>query len=227
MNTSMMKSPVATEQFKAAGNELLELLQREGISNHLPLTRDASLPHFSKLDSETQKQTLMRIEMMVSLCKQTMASGASIASPSAILETFFQNTGLSSIEGLFENVQEDDSIELFDTTHQLVFANLRVFQVVSYPLEELFCRPWTDLLGRDRPEINESLLKLGNEMLTGKRTKLTSTAVSPDHVCHEKDSPLMKVFEVIPNFFAPVYHGGAIAGYLCSNNLKLVPGKAT
>jgi PAS domain-containing protein len=204
-------------RFRHVGNELLELLEAEGVTSKLRLARDESLPYLNALPEDAQKAVLIRLEMMLSLCKQTMANGASISSPSAVLETFFQNIGLSSIEGLFENVQEEDAIEFWDTNHQLVFANLRIFAIVGYPLEEIFCRPWTDLLARELPEIDAKLLSLGNEMLTGKKTKLTSTAVIPDHVCYEKDSPLRQSYKLMPNFFAPV-----IAGYICCNRIEVI-----
>jgi PAS domain-containing protein len=222
MNTMESKISPASERFRKVTLELHALLISHEVVEKLQPFRDDSLPYFSTLSTEAQTQTIGRIEMMLNLCKQTVASGTSIASPSAILETFFKNTGLSSIDGLFENVQEEDSIELFDTNHQLVFANLRIFQLISYPLEDVFCRPWTDLLDRENAIVTESLLKLGNEMLSGKRTKLTSTAVIPDHVCREKDSPGMVGFKIVPNFFAPVYHGGVIAGFLCSNHVALI-----
>lgn len=220
MTTNHLESQTEAElitSFKAAGEKLIALMKDEEFKTKLTL--DDSFPLFRALPLAQKTLAVSRLETMLDLCQKTLARGLTLSNPSALLETFFDQYGLSSVQGLFENLQDDDSVEVYDTTHQLVFANLIAFRAVSFTLEDVYCRPWTDMLSRDTRGVHEALMKVGQEILAGTKNALTSTAFIPDHVCREMNSPEMRSFIVFPNFFAPLYRGRDIAGYVCVNKL--------
>lgn len=205
------------DAFRASGTALVVLLAKENFETRL--SREPTLPVFSALPFDQKILALARLETMLDLCRETLARKQTLGSSTALLETFFDRYSLNSVDGLFENIQEDDSAEVYDTNHQLIFANLSAFRLVSFTLEDVYCRPWTELLTRDTRGVHESLMKVGTEIIEGKRTALTSTAFIPDHVSREINSPENRSVIVFPNFFAPLYQQGTIAGYVCVNKL--------
>jgi hypothetical protein len=216
-NPHPVDPPASNDRFRVALESLAALMSAEGC---VALAASApELPYFQRLDDAGQALALRRVETMNAVCVNTLQRGHRIFDNAALTMSFLSHAGLTSVDSLFETLHEDDGVEIFNTDHLSEFISANTLRVVSYSLEELYCRQWTELLARDVRGVHDALLQLSLEMLDGKHQGLVPTNYIPDHVCREVDSSEMRSIIMFPHFFAPIYRDGKVAGYLCANKL--------
>ena len=221
MNSRSKRTPIEEAdqggRFQAAAEQLSDLMNSGSLVTSPYASAD--LPYFCGLDDIGRDHALERIETMVTVCLDSLAKGAKITDNAALVECFLKYRDYTSVDSLFELLEEDDSVEVYNTSHRVLFTSVGTLSAVSYTLEELYCRKWTELLSRDVMGVHESLFKLAEEVLAGKHHDIISTQYIPDHVCREPKSVEKRSFIIFPRFFAPIYQMGKIAGYLCANKL--------
>jgi hypothetical protein len=207
----------AVERFVASTRRLANFLNKDGIPS-VPFA-DPSVPVFSALSDIEKRHALWRVKSMNSLCEQVQGKGDYVNRCAITTRAFLEQSGFTSSPDLFQQFEEDDCVDIFNSSHQLIFASLRTFGLVSFTLETFFSRPWMELLSRDHYGVHEKLYQLSIDILAGKHTNTVSTTFVTDHICREINSIEKRSFIVFPRFFAPVFEGDQVVGYLCTNKI--------
>ncbi len=207
----------AVERFVASTRRLAKILNNDGIPS-IPFT-EPSVPLFTALSDIEKRHALWRIKFMIELCEKVQGKGDYVNRSAITTQAFLEQSGFTSSPDLIEQLEEDDNVDIFNSSHQLIFASLRTFGLVSFTLEQFFSRPWMDLLSRDHYGVHEKLYQLTQDILAGKHINTVSTTFVTDHICRELTSLEKRSFIVFPRFFAPVFEGDQVVGYLCTNKI--------
>ena len=205
------------ERFLELAHRLATLAAADGIK--IVASRGQDLPYFSNLPSEAKPRVIGLLDTSVNVCERVQNHGVSLRSPKSLTWAFIKQINCTLSASLLENVKETDFIDCYDLNHEMMFANLRFFELMSYSLEDFYCRPWMDLFVRDRDEVHAQLFKMSEAMVQGKQTDIVSTDFIGTYRCYETDSQGMHRFLVGPRFFAPLRKDGGRAGYLCVNSI--------
>lgn len=114
---------------------------------------------------------------------------------------------------VFALLEENDVVEVYNGQSIQVFRTFNLFRYLSYTLEELMCFEWFRLFERD-DEITRSMLKVGDDILSGKVMR-THFPNFPSHYVTEKFSATRMRTLVQHRFISPLSDGGGgIAGFL-------------
>lgn len=183
---------------------------------------DEKLPYFSALCEGDQNHVLWQLEVLEKICLELQTQGSNIRSAKALTWAFLKHMRYTVPSDLLGHLQETDFVDAYNKNHQMIFACIRFFQVLSYSLEDFYCRPWMTLFSRDRASVHDMLFKLSDEMLNGVHRGIVMTDYIPTHVNSEINSPKKLRGVVRPRLFSPIYDHGEIAGYLCVNQAALL-----
>ena len=157
------------QRFLEAADTIVELAAEDGFTVRPYLDRE--LPVFSSLAPAEAGYALTRIETMVGVCKFARARGERLQDSRAMLACYLEVSGSTTEPGVLDQIEDDHTLEIYSTDHKLVFAALKSLDVTSYSLEEIYCRPWTELLSRDVPGISEALYQVAITFVA-KRSRL-------------------------------------------------------
>ena len=117
-------------------------------------------------------------------------------------------TGIVLPAGVFENLSSHDSIEMWTTDLQFVFAMGPLMKRVTYTLEELTESPWQELFSRADDQ-TQLILKGFEKALISQETQLNITDWHPviETKSHGKSSVLVKVRQISPFSSRKGFHG--------------------
>lgn len=178
-----------------------------------------SAPLFSRLNEEVQLLIIKQLEITIMVCEDVHTRGERLRDPGRFAWAFFKHLALTPPSDLGNRIHHGCLFEVYNTHHQLLFASLEFFEVCSYSLEDLYCRPWMDLFVRENQEIGQTVLKLVEDMVEGEYLVTTDLNHLPAHVVRESSAPDLRWVEIQPRFFSPVFAQGRVAGYLCANEI--------
>ncbi len=106
---------------------------------------------------------------------------------------------------MFEKIKENHIIEIYDRENIQIFRNFNFFDVVSYTLEDVLCRPWTELFIRENPEHSASILNAVEKFYSAEEVNVTSLEHVGTQRLSEQDSPFNLKVDLIVNYVAPIY----------------------
>lgn len=148
MTAKTLEQPESSAQlaqkFRLATQRFAELALVESVT--VTPFRDASLPHFSKLNYKKQLSVLGYLNQQLSLFEVAAEEGLSLRSTQAVWRALHK-MGLTPTSDIFDKIEEGDTLEVYQSDGTSFFKNLRFFEFISMSLEELYCLHWLDLLG--------------------------------------------------------------------------------
>lgn len=190
---------------------------------------DPSLPHFSALTEAGRTHALWRLETLESICERLQRRGQSICKSRALIWAFFGHMKLRPPQELNEIAGDEfEVIDVYNDAHQLIFANLSFFRVVSYSLEDLYCRPWMSLFKRDNYEIENELLKYARAFSRNELREVVILDHMTPHIVHEADSVGMVTAMVTSKVIAPVFGSSKrVEAYMAIHQVKRISGSSS
>lgn len=214
---SMERAEYRMNEFKFILEALSSMLAGEGI-DRLPYP-DARLVYYSAMPSEQQISVLSAIKSYYGACQDCKAEGASLRDAPVLLWKMFRRLGVTPASDLFSYITNESVIEIYNDKSTQVFRNLCFFEVCSYTLEELFCRPWWELYQRDN-SITQRLFAAAVNILRGEDRQTTPAHV-PVHTLEEVCSPLRFRMDAHHEYLSPLSEDGKIVGYCVLSTVRL------
>lgn len=155
-------------------------------------------PIFSTLPQAQRQLILADLESYVSVCQGCLQMGGKLSDSKALLWSMMRHFGLKPSSDLFSYVTDDQLIEIYNMDHVQIFRNFKFFELVSYTLEDLFCRPRFELFHRPDPQITEMI---GSALTaTLQAPNQVHQLAIPQHEVHELDSVFMCQFSMKINY---------------------------
>jgi len=180
-----------SEHLKQSFRELALVLSSMGASINVPIRPYvlSSLPHFGALSLSEQQNAVMKLAQYVSICQDVIASGGSLKSSRTFVWRAFRAFGWKPSSKLFESMDEDHIVEVYDFNNVQLFRNMKFFEYCSYTLEDIFTRPWMNLFVRENPEQTEELVKCMTDLAASKSHETIFPSIATQKI-YEVDSEL-------------------------------------
>jgi hypothetical protein len=193
--------------FKALTEEFCGQANREGlnISPH----RQETWEKFGQLTLSKQREKHDQFLRYYQICSSGLESGLSLLSGNPLLKRMLLQSGLTSCDGLWHQLREEDVIEVYTADFTQLYRNMKFLEVCSYPIADLYVNEWVDLYRRPQT-ITTTLVQSIQDMLRSQPAASVLCSV-PDHFLEEKFSPERRKFYVRQKIFSPLLDSRGVA----------------
>lgn len=204
-------------EFKTQVARLSAVMAQDGIyvRPFLP-----GLPYFSRLSFEAQHLALKAVEFYIDLCSEHISAGEKLTDSLSFTWRALRKLGLRPHSDLFNHIQEDDMIEIYNRDSRQLYRNFRYYDFCSYSFEELYSLEWWNLFDRDQ-KITDALLQEGIKVFSGEVAGYCLSA-TPKHIVRELISVDRLANAYQAKIIAPLYEGNNIEALLVTLSAESV-----
>jgi len=180
-----------------------------------PVTQD-SLKKWALLDPEKQNLSFQKLKILNQELIDIFRSRVDYRKTSDHLDWFLGKYSLEVDQEFKNTIDNDDIIEVYNSSFEQTFRNFRLLEVSDYDILELNTYDWPELFQRSE-RVNGLLFDLANRTLNGDLG--FSEIEAPSHLMKETLSSSQKTVKVKHRFGCPVYFEGEVAGFACSQKV--------
>ncbi len=203
--------------------KLQKVLGKEGLFI-IPF-EEPGLPFYSSLSKDQREAIIEQMKTLLEIAKDLQAHDLKVTEPANLIRTFFKKFNLHAPAWVVDSITKHDIVDVWNLDSRLVIASFNFFNICTYSLEELFCRPWAELFSRDN-DIHIQLYQLSRSLLNGEITQPVDTTYIPQHKVRETYAKEGVYAILQPRIFSPVYAGSHLFGFMSINRIiKLEPEK--
>lgn len=182
-----------------------------------------SLPYFSAHSEIGKSAILANLRLFNQVCENVVASGESVLDSRVMLWHVLRLLDFIFPSDLFDYITSDHLVEVYDFNNIQIFRNLKFFDMTSYCLEELLCRPWIELFSREDQsqiaKITEILSKMYSKEITG---VISLKEIGLNRII-ETDSPFHIRADILIHFSAPILNKAKqVVGYIAIESAELL-----
>lgn len=199
-----------TNQFRSLSENLCRILEQEGL-----LVRpyhSSSLPYFQTLTLSEQQQALELLENYCAVCEEARRDRSSILMGREVVNKALQYFGLEVDPKVFDYLEPLCVYEFYSVKQTQFFRTANFFEFNSYTIEDIYCRSWMSLYGRDE-DLTGEIFKFANQILSGETKEVIYPAL-PEHFVIERASLEKLKTQVKFECFAPLIRDGQTVGIL-------------
>jgi hypothetical protein len=192
-----------SEEFVSLAQKLADLFIAEGY----PLIpfNNSNVPYFRLLDSSTKALVINNLKFYLELCEEQVRENYSLNDSKTLLWKMIKKMKLVPSSDMLNHVKDGHVIEVYDRNNIQLFRNAEFLNICSYTIEDVYCRPWTDLYERDVFTIQQIGLAIG-ELFSGKQ-KGTFKPRIPTHSLIEKESAFQHRIVIDVDALSPLFDG--------------------
>lgn len=185
-----------------------------------PYSFERKASGFLALSPERHETILKNLRICVEATEYALSQPGK--SGGVFLWRALKSFGLQPPEDLFEKLEEDSCIEVYDQNGIWIYGNIQFYGITSYSLADLYEFPWHALWHRG--ELDQARISaLGARLLSG-QIKGSLLSPLPPHVVKEQsripgvEAELGMEMGLCPLLVAPLYERGTqeVAGFLHS-----------
>lgn len=181
------------------------------------------LPYFNPLSEIGKSAVLVNLRLFNQVCEQVVASGESVRDSRVMLWHVLKMLDFIFPSDLFDHITSDHLVEVYDFNNIQIFRNLKFFDMTSYCLEELLCRPWIDLFLREDHSQIAKITEILMKMYSGEITGVISLKEIGFNRIVETDSPFRIRADILIHFGAPILNKAKqVVGYIAIESAELV-----
>ncbi|MDR3608092.1 MAG: hypothetical protein P4M08_12010 [Oligoflexia bacterium] len=216
-----MRSAQKSESRTSPRSTFLELAERYAAviteeRIHLRPTRVPDhCPIFDALLDAEKEGVLERLRSDLELFNEVKNEGAPLRDSSKLVWRYLSRSKLTPCSDIFDKIEKDDVVSIYDIQQRQVFQNMRFLELVSVTLEQLFCSSWYQYSTR-ASEIEQSLYETAKSILTGE-IKTTIAPPAPEHIAQEIDTEGLVKLRIKVKWASPVFFEGNTFGMLVIN----------
>lgn len=208
------------ERFRHFARLAVDAGRRDGL-NLRPFESD-DLPFFSALDTTGRAAALVRVECFVKVAAHVHAHGNSLRDCKKVIWSFLKAVKLTPPADLLDRFEGEDCIDVYGFDHQMIFANPTLLNILSYTLEELYCRPWMELFHKS-DGVLDAIHETIEGIMEGTFTGVIDLHNLPEYAHYEISSEAHLQGRARVRFFSPLFNLGEAQAYLCVNRLCIKP----
>lgn len=202
---SLASNHISDREVHARFTNAIEALSSLGSEEGVQLVpyEDPSLPSFNVLTPARQLELTIRVEQYCSVMKEVKHEERYVVRNSNSLWRMLGKMNLRSSPDLFENIEDDDVIEVYDLDGHQLYRSFNFFPICTYTLEQIYSIPWFDLYERNEEMIRANLESV-NEVLSSPFQGTRATRI-PAHEVRETNRPARRRTLIQPRFMSPVF----------------------
>lgn len=186
---------------------------------------EPGLPFFSNLSKEQCSQIIEQLKVLLEITEEMQAQQIKVTDPANLIRVFFAKFDLHAPNWVIDSITKHDIVDVWNLESRLIIASFNFFDICSYSLEELFCRPWAELFSRDT-DIHIQIFQLCRSLLNGEINQPVDMTYIPQHKVRETYAAQDSYAVMQPRIFSPVYSEHQLVGFMSVNRIiKLEPEK--
>lgn len=182
--------------------------------------KSPDLPLFHAASPEVRKRATDFLESILSIHEEAIAAKEVPVNSRQLIWRALRKLSLVPGRDVFDSLTDDDVVVMYDGAHKVIFWNLQFFKFISYSIEELFFRSWTEFTRRE-PEIQQKLIEFATDIVTGKITGTFKIDVSK-HRVEEIDSAERVITMMEFPFGSVLTKNGQFGGMLIVQRMEIV-----
>lgn len=167
---------------------------------------------FSQLDTKSQFMTLplefqsklvSAFEFYVDTLEAMVREGESPKNSKKFLWRAMKTLGLVPLDDLFEQIGDDEIVEVYSSEGIQVFRSFSFLEPLSYTIEDLIVFPWHDLFVRDE-QVTEKLIAQAIRLFNRDIDRTQVNEIDFDHLVTEAKSPEQKIMNSRFGIVSPI-----------------------
>jgi hypothetical protein len=186
--------------------------------------RDPAVPYFSSLNGNHQTVLLKCLEAQLRVARNVVHGRGSLLDTWGIIWAFLTEMNFTAANDLIRFISPDDFVAIYNQHQMMLFLSPNHLNLVSYSLEDLYCRSWLQTFRRD-PRVERVLIERAISFSHGRRTDTQSNEDIPPHLLTETDSPRMRMAMVRSRAYSPLFQNGVPVGFLSVNQTVVAPSR--
>lgn len=202
-------------EFVRVATQLSDVLSANGFPFTMFL--DPELPYFSSLPEEEQERVIKSIDAMGLVCASVVKDGLTLDRNRTIAWRMLKALKMRPLGDVFERFEENDLFEIFNSYNQVVYASPWFMSATGYTLEDLYCRPWTELWGRPK-EVVAALTEIVRKTIDPSNESTIVPEMPPSAVW-ELHTSKSRHGTVQPKAFSPVIDWDSKRGFISVNKI--------
>jgi len=191
---------------------------------HLPLKHhyysERSVMNYLEHPIEIQRAVRERLTSYSHLINEIVRERADITNNTFVLKRWLQNLKLSTLNEIYERIEDDNIVEVYNAQGVQVFRSIQFFYFCNYDLLDVETRAWNELYERHEL-INNRLFEIVYDLFASPN-KVFNIDVPP-HPMREVFSDFRQVFRIEHNCMAPVYNSDcSLFGFVSSQKATTI-----
>lgn len=203
-------------QFRELSVKLQGILGKEGL--YLIPFESPALPFFSTLSAEHQREIIDLLNTLVDIASDLQSQKLKVTEPINLIKTFFKKFNIHAPAWVIDTITDRDIVDVYNMDSRLVVASFNFFEICTYSIEEIFCRPWAELWSREG-DTHIEIFQLCRSLLNGEITQPVDMTYIPQHKVRETYTTSGRYAIIQPRIFSPVYFGDKLFGFMSVNRI--------
>jgi hypothetical protein len=182
-----------------------------------------SAPYFSAQTAEKKRDILSGMQVFVEICQLTLANGKKLDDARSLIWYGLSHLEMRFTSDLFDKITDGDIVEVYTSDNIQILRNFKFFEYTSYTIEDVYCRPWTDLFIRHDLEKASETLAVMKKMITKEISSTISLEYIGTHKIEEALSPFKYQYDYTIKYLSPLYDRGRNPlGYIMIESAKIL-----
>ncbi|MBK8203198.1 MAG: hypothetical protein IPK68_13045 [Bdellovibrionales bacterium] len=163
-----------------------------------------NLCYFSVLSLAKQQVVYEDLRRYFQICLESIQLHDSLKDNIGQFHLVLKKLNIQVEDQVFSALNSEDVIEIYTLDSIQIFRTFNFFHLVTYTLEEIFCRPWFELYERDifTNEANHKAVKY----VLSRQTRSPFYPNIPVHDVYEKKGGGHSITKIKHRFMAPAYN---------------------
>lgn len=193
-------------QFEQQSREVCGLLSTANLN--LQPYSNSRLSWYSKLTLSQMRDINSRLEVMTRVYKTTLSKDAELRNSKTLMWVALKELGYQFNSDLLELIDDDDVVEVYQfSNHLQVFCNMRFYDLCSYTMEDIFCRPWHELFRREISAFTSEIMKVVIAVQKDNRKETVKMGYLGAQRVIESDSPFRYEYDLTLKYLSPLRDG--------------------
>lgn len=213
-----LSSTNLSDEFKASCLKVAALCRHYGVE--VEPYHDAKLLHFNSLEEGQKQSALYYLNLYLKLIQSSFDRETEEDNDSALLWDAFLGLGLRQPSDLFNVLEDDDKIEIYDLNGVQIWRNFNVMRICSYTLEEIYSFSWEERYDRS-PLDTKIAVEAVQHVLTNTDGKVYHANIK-NHEVIERFSSKRYILDASHEYLSPLYgKAGSVSGFVVVSKVKI------
>lgn len=165
----------------------------------------ASVPYFSSQSHEKKQEILASMQVFIEICQLTLANGKKLDDTKSLAWYGLKHLDMRFTSDLLDKIVDGDILEVYTNDNIQIFRNFKFFELISYTIEDIFCRPWTELFIRHDLQKARDTLAIMKKISTREINSTVLLEYLGAHKIEEALSPLRYQYDYTIKYLSPLY----------------------
>lgn len=209
------------EEFRSQLRMFKALTQKQGF--HLPEEPEQALVQFASHPKALQRQICQNFAAYIETFLAAAKQNVKFHEGKKMLWYALQRLEMRPTSELFNFIEDDDIIEIYNAEGIQIYRNMNFYEVCSYSVGDILSYGWSELYERD-PQISQQIVQVATGIFQGFHGKTFPSPVPP-HSFFEKFSGARNILEMKQKYYSPLFPsagGKQVIGAVATSQVRIL-----